>query len=476
MITQNNRKVLNRKEWQMMSPAPTTSAAGSFIIKDPAGERRTALYVASATVQHIYAADEDGWMQIPSMALAGTFGAGACGTWGCWSNTLTANGGTTTSLTLAASITDLSNDRIIKFLTGANAGEEVVVSSTVVNIVGNNIINFKTALPNVVSSGDTFQVRSGKYYILNAGTLATGSFKSFDPLTGAYTSLSITGLPASWGTEGKMVATPSYVGDFATGTATSATGTTLVNSAKTWTINQWCNYQVKITGGKGKGQVRSITTNTATTLTVPTWTTTPDNTSTYAIQGNDDYLYLLGNNSVTMYRYSISGNSWSTIAPTAARASALVTGGSANWVSVSGNSTWADESNIQDGRYIYSFRGGATSNMDRYNISGGTAGAGTWDSTVAFLNKQETFSTGSSFDVDGQYIYMVKESTGRVFKFDVVSNSLYPFSIDFYSDSTAVNGDKLFTVSYKDNSGGDTITWLYRVGNTLTTLRRIMIY
>lgn len=41
---------------------------------------------------------------------------------------------------------------------------------------------------------------------------------------------------------------------------------------------------VKITGGTGAGQVRAITNNTATVLTVvPAWTTVPDATSTYAI-------------------------------------------------------------------------------------------------------------------------------------------------------------------------------------------------
>ena len=89
-------------------------------------------------------------------------------------------------------------------------------------------------------------------------------------------------------------------------------------------MNQWCNYQVRITAGTGIGQVRTITTNTATTLTVPTWTVTPDVTSVYAIEANDDFIYLFGNNAVTAYRYSISAGTWTTLAPTTARASAPV--------------------------------------------------------------------------------------------------------------------------------------------------------
>lgn len=33
--TNNNKRILHRKEWQFMTPAPVASSAGSFIIKDP---------------------------------------------------------------------------------------------------------------------------------------------------------------------------------------------------------------------------------------------------------------------------------------------------------------------------------------------------------------------------------------------------------------------------------------------------------
>lgn len=60
--------------------------------------------MASATVHYLYHHDEDAWVQIPSGALAGTFGAGSCGTKHKWSATLTANGGSTTTATTAAAI------------------------------------------------------------------------------------------------------------------------------------------------------------------------------------------------------------------------------------------------------------------------------------------------------------------------------------------------------------------------------------
>jgi hypothetical protein len=70
-----------------------------------------------------------------------------------------------------------------------------------------------------------------------------------------------------------------------TGTATSATSTTLTDTGKTFvTANGgMTGWDVKITGGTGVGQRRTITSNTTTQITVPAWTVTPDATSTYRI-------------------------------------------------------------------------------------------------------------------------------------------------------------------------------------------------
>lgn len=71
------------------------------------GIRKTALGVYNATTQYLYRIDEDAHVQLPSFALAGTFGAGACGAWGVWSNTLSATGGSVNTLTLTTNINDL---------------------------------------------------------------------------------------------------------------------------------------------------------------------------------------------------------------------------------------------------------------------------------------------------------------------------------------------------------------------------------
>jgi formate dehydrogenase iron-sulfur subunit len=78
------------------------------------------------------------------------------------------------------------------------------------------------------------------------------------------------------------------------GTATSGTSTTLVDVARTptappfinplsWAVNQWAGRGVEIVDGAGAGQKRTITSNTADTLTVsPAWVTIPS-TNTYKL-------------------------------------------------------------------------------------------------------------------------------------------------------------------------------------------------
>jgi hypothetical protein len=173
--------------------------------------------------------------------------------------------------------------KTVRFLTGANAGTEATITGAIITPGGTSTIQF-AALGSAVANTDTFVIDTGTFVLMNAGTIAAGIVKSYDALTGTWTSLATTNLPATWGTDGRLVATPSN-DIFATGTSSGTnTSTTLNNTGKTWTANQWTNYQIRITSGTGKGQIRTIASNTATAVTVSAaWTVTPDATSVYDI-------------------------------------------------------------------------------------------------------------------------------------------------------------------------------------------------
>ena len=453
----------------MMTPAPATSAAGSFVVHDRSHMLDKALFLVNATIHYLYSSDEDAWVQVPSGALAGTWGAGACGARTRWSRTQTANGGSTTTITTTAVLTDKVVGRTVRMLSGTagNIGIERTVTSFVATPGGTSTITVSDQFPAAVANADTFAFDTGRVFVLCPGTLAAGSFKEFDVATATWGSnLSIANLPASWGTDGKMISTPSHV-VYASGTATAGAASTLTNSAKSWTTNQWTNYQIRITAGTGIGQIRTIASNTGTVITTTAaWTTAPDATSVYAIESNDDFLYLIGNNAVTLYKYVISTNTWSTITPGTARTGAPGAGMSGSFLQQTGHSAWANESDIRDGRYIYSFRGGAGNLLDRYDIA-----LNAW-LAITYSPQMETFTTGSGYESDRRWIYIRKDATHRFFKYDVVGNELEALSTNLYPDGAALLGDKIWIVAMPDNPD---VRWLYSLMSTGQVLHRMLL-
>jgi len=477
-ITQRNIPVLHRKEWQMMTVLPAASVSGTLFIADPMGLADTALYITNSTTHWLYSHSQDSYVQIPSGTLSGTFAAGSCGIYYPWSITYTANGGSTTSATVLASthnITNLAIGATIEFISsGSNSGLRRKITDIITNGgAGNVALILNEALPSSVLNGHTFRLSTGRFFIMGSGSVAAGIWKSFDCGTLAWSgNLGITGLPSSWGTEGRLACACSPEVNYASGTATAGTSSTLTNSSKTWATNQWANYQIRITSGTGIGQIRTIASNTATIVTIGSaWSTTPDATSAYAIEGNEDFIYLLGNSAITMYRYSISANAWTTMTPTTARAAVPGAGMSADFVLKTKNSVWADESNIQDGRYIYSLRGNTTTSIDRFDIAGGTSGAGAWANVIYGGN--ETFGNGTNATAFGAQIYIRKDNLHRFFAYSVTGNFLSPLAVNFVADGSAVAGHRLWVKSLDEVN---TVTWLYSSGSATTLVYRIMLY
>jgi hypothetical protein len=471
----NNRKILDLKRWEFLSPAPVTSGAAMFIVSSR-HYRQQQLYVTSNTVAYLYNPNEDGWVQVPSPALAGTFGAGSCGVAGAWSTgnaiagSLTATAGTTTTLTTNQPLARDLRGYKVQILAGPNAGQLFTIAS---NTIGTNaVITFVETAGSAHSASSVYRLCTPTYFVLNAGALATNQFKKYCYATNTWTTLTQTGLPATISTDSKLISTPSWVDsdylNFATGTATAGGATTLTQGAAAWATNQWANSQVRIVSGTGAGQIRTIASNTGTVLTVSaSWTTNPDATSVFQIQGNDDYLYYMGSNVVTLYRYSISANTWSTLSPGAARAAAPTTGMSGSWVWGSTDSAWTNQNAIQNGRYIYSFQGGATAALHRYDIAGNT-----W-ATITYSPATETFTTGTKHVYRDNYQFIQKDATGRWFRYNFVTQEMDGWTTMTLTQGAAVLGDTSFDITYFD--GATEIEYIYMLLNTSAVVLRQMI-
>jgi hypothetical protein len=471
--TNGNKKILDAKRWEFMAPAPTASVAGSMIASSR-HFRQQQLFIPSITQAAIYNPSEDGWINIPSPALpAAGLAAGSAAVAGAFSTgttvgavSLTATGGTTSTIvTNQTLVRDLRGYKV-HIISGPNAGAVLDIER---NTIGATATITVATQASAFTASTVYRLLTPVWFVSAAATVAAGSFRKYCFATNTWTSLAV--LPATIGTDAKLVATPSIVDgafkSFATGTATSATATTIATSTKTWATGQWVNSQVRIVSGTGAGQIRTITANTGDTLTVATWATTPSTDSVYVIEGNDNFLYLLGNNAVTMYRYDIAANTWSTLSPVAARAAAPAAGMSAHWVHTSSATDWNNESAIMVGRYIYSFQGGASANLHRYDIAGNT-----W-ATITYAPATETFAAGSKYALHDDKLYMQKEATGRWFVFDFVRSDMLPWSTMLYPQGAAIVGDTAFDVLYRD--GPTDIYYVYMLLNTSTVLLRQMV-
>ena len=474
--TNGNRKILDLKRWEFCTPSPAATAAGTFIVSSR-HYRQQQLHVVSNTSANLYNPLEDGWIATPSPALAGTFGAGACGVAGSFStgttvaaSSLTATAGNTTSITTNQTLARDLRGYSVYFVGGTNAGKTKTIAS---NTIGTNaVITFDSAEAVAFDATSQYRIKAPVFYVLGAGTLAAGSFRKYDFATNTWTTLAITGLAATIGTDGRLISTPAWIDNgfksFATGTATAGGASTLTNSSKAWATNQWTNYQIRISGGTGAGQIRTVASNTGTVITVSAaWTTQPDATSTYSIEGNDDFIYFIGNNAVTLYRYSISGNAWSTLTPGVARGGAPGAGIGGTWIHSVSASDWNNENLILNGRYIYSFRGAAGALLDRYDIAGNTWAA------ITYSPATETFTTGTKYAYCKDRLYLTKESTGRWFAYDLAENAMQPWGTTTYTQGAAVLGDTAFDVTYKD--GATEIDYVYFLLNTSTVLLRQMV-
>jgi hypothetical protein len=474
---QNNTALLHRKEWQTMTPAITASAIGTVVVADQSGNDNTALVLNSGTVHYLYHHDEDDYVQITSGAFGGTWVAGVCGVYYPWSLTYTANGGSTTTVTVSAASFNLNGfvrNQTIEFLSGtaANIGLRRTITEITTLGTGTITLTLSSAVTSSVANNDTFRISSGSFFVMSSGTLAANCWKRYDKATGTWTDRAFATGGTTNGTDARVVSPYILDVSYDTGTASSGSTTTLVDSTKTWTSSQWVNYQVRITAGTGMGQVRVITANNGTTLTIGAGATI-DATSQYVIEGDENAIYYLGNNAVTMYKYSISGNSWSTVSPTVARAGAPVAGMGADFVGKTGDSTWADVSDIKDGRYIYSVRGtGAI--IDRFDI---TSLAWVATTGVPYQPNVTTFNNGDSTFWNGRYLYILKEGTAaipiRIYKYSVRGNYLEPVATDWYLGGAAVVGNKMWI---KNLSTTGTVKWLYYMSGTSNIVRRIMLF
>jgi len=466
-LTIKARTLLHPKRWEARTPSPATNTAGAFLVAADMNTQMSRIFeVTSVSSIYAYYGQEDAWIQLPGSGLGGTFGAGACGEFHPYGPSGTATGGTTTTLITNLTIVRNLRGHKVRLTGGTGAGAELIVKS---NTIGaNSVITFTTPAGAAISATTTYQLLTGRLWVFVPSTTAP-ALGCYDWATNAWVGgRSVTGVATNFGTEGQLIGTDSLrSGTLVSDSAATAGGaSTLTDGAKNWTVNALSNLQIRITSGTGAGQVRTIASNTATVITTSAaWTTAPDATSQYVVEGNDDVLLLFGNAAVAVYKYSISGNTWTTITPAVARAGTPGAGMTADWIVGVQDADWNLAAAPQNGRYVYSFRGAAGNSLDRLDLT-----TYTW-ATFSYGNQGEAFTTGSNSCAVRERIYVQKDSSARLFYFDVVLNALRPFTTLAYGVGAATAGDKLAALDYTD---GAELNFIYLRRPSTTELFRIM--
>lgn len=462
------KKLQHLPYWSMMTPGPAPVSGNSM--GNSLGPDQT-IYFSYQGAVYLY----DPWVDAWSAATgSGATGSIFSGDWGYdpYGPTGTAQVGSgasnlLTTLTVNANLRPRGGRRFPGRVTGGTgAGQEFEI----LNHSSGSNASFSIEKPQADGGGplataldntSTFVLFTGAMIYVTTGAAAAGIIRRFDYATQTWSSMAVTGLPTLSG-ESRIVATPSIYAKFHQFTASAGGASTATDGAANWATNQWANSQARIKSGTGAGQVRSIASNTASVLTVGSaWTTPPDATSVIVIEGNDDYIYLTQSGAVGLYRWSRSGNTWSLLSPTAARAGAPAAGHWAEWIYGCTGKGWSDTNAIKNGRYIQAMRPSA---MDQYDIA-----LNTWISgiTVGLL------AGGGISDhaYDGADTVFYGYSRGQNYIFDLVGNCCRPGPVTRYVTG-AVGTGNLIAVVTLDSGDGVPMRWLYKLFATTGTFMR----
>ena len=152
-----------------------------------------------------------------------------------------------------------------------------------------------------------FRVASGAIVLLG-GNGTTCTLQWYDVVSDTWYTKSVqsSGLfPSTATTDGSVECSDEAATTWDRGFASGGTTTTLIDSTKSWTVNQWVGYWLFIAYGTAAGQMKKVTSNTSTTLTFATGTA-PDTTSSYMILGYDGGIATAGG----LTTLTDSGQAW----------------------------------------------------------------------------------------------------------------------------------------------------------------------
>lgn len=528
------KNVIDRQMWVMTAPAPNAHGTAVTLCSDLRSDisRNPFVYqLVSATVLNRYNIVTKGWNFVGSPGLGGTFGVGTAMTFAPSRGLIgtIAAGSTTTVINTSTTITAVGVNmlgnrggsgeygfkiRIIGLTSGKTEERFIVANSggTTPTFVLDNPLTFTPA------TGDQYEILAGRVYMLNAGTIAATSFRSFEVSTNLFANGGTTNLPTP-GTDSTMIAldeqyTPydcepgeGFIkGTFLYDTnlvqryALSATATaagTLTGQATggdaSVLANEYRNFQIRIVQDtvtpSAVGQRRVIASHTAGASPVYTlgsnWSVTPSTSAKYVIEypnlillrtaaNTVTYTYNYNNATITNGTNSITADTWSTTyfgaAPAANGAGCLL---------VPSFGIRPEAQKYSRHSNIFFIRGGGASTIDLLDIAAATTG--TWTSTIVY-DGAVTFTTGTCgsyapIENEGRFFYLNSYVSGvinQIFRFDVQNRVLAPYTpTDWIQSGTAAVGNRMATFAAFD--GTDKYDMVFLLAHTSGITQELIV-
>jgi len=539
-MANNFKRVIDRPYWVETALANNAHAAGGSLATDLRNSisRNPFIYqLVSATVLNRYNAVTKAHSFIVSPALGGTFGAGA----GCIfapSMSLVgaiAAGSTTLKVTTSTTITAVGANMLANRGGGGDFGFMIRIIGNSAGgagkieerwITGNTAgttptLSLDTALSFTPASGDSYEILGGKLYMMSAGTASSTTWRSFEVATNTLASLSSTNLATTIATdhssvaldeqyvpydrlpgEGFIVGTTTYDTSGTTKSCLLSTATaasTITGQATGGDVavlqNEYRNFQIRIVEDTAKptavNQRRIIASHTAGASPVYTlgtaWTVQPSTNAKYVIE-YPNLILLWSSGTAVTYTYNYTpytiNNGTNSILTNAWHVTYFGNRGGNMGVGCTSFTSHGIEPDVDKNArhsFVWSFRGGATTTLDKLDIAGGTAGA--WSNAVVYDGAgmgSITTGTGGNyapFDNEGKFGYMniyVASALNQIYRFDVKNGVLTPFTpTDSVQAGTAAVGDRVSTICVID--GDDRYTLVYLLNHLSTFGQEIVV-
>ena len=495
---------LDRMQWVPIAPTTNAHAAGMGFASDWRNDKSRYPYIGQLTSNtniSFYNVVTKGWMTNAFTALAGTFGAGAGAVFAPSRGSFgtVGSGCTATSIVLSTALPASVGINMLS-QKGDNIGFKIRITSNASGSAGKTeekfiVANTEGASPTIILesaltfiplSGDSYELLSGRFFLLGAGALGAGSFKGLGVATNYLENLGYTNLPTTISTdysalaldelyvpydrqpgEGFIVGTSTYNNSlFFCLAATNIASGTITGQATggdaTVLANEYRNFQIRIVEDTAiptaVGQRRIIASHTGGASPIYTlgssWSVTPSATAKFVIE-YPNLIILRSSATAVVYTYNYSGasitNGTNTIADDAwhttyfANAPAVMAAGH---LMIPSFGIEPDVGKNSRHSYIYSMRGGAVT-MDLFNISGGTTGL--WSSSIVYDGRVSP-TTGSCVTYcpagqEGRFAYVnvyTASAINQIYRFSVKSRTMMPFTpTDWIQAGTAAVGDRI---------------------------------